>query len=694
MIVDPERLVDGFRGMLGMDGSRDPSQINVKAASYAVNCTFRGGGGPRTRPGFKEIPYNYWRNPTNTSDAEYYLDLAHEGSTSRSRFQTYIRGGKFFQGALVYNDPRQGNPTQIILVVDGWIMSLNFAESSCFLLNPGQRLANNLKCYLCQAERFLIIQDGVSHPLVFDGYSIRRADSFGSPCVPTGKQMAYGHGRLFVAVNDGTEIVAGDIIYGGSTESLEITTSSVDFPTTLTTPEDHGFQPGDLVTISGHSSVPRIDGTYYISATPASNKLTIPAAVASPGLGGFVYKFNGGSDEDLLLTNETTYLAEGGSFSLPGEMGRVKTLQFIPVQDDTTGQGDLIAFCERGAASYQVNLNRVDWKNTRGFQRVMFLGIGSAAESAVAINGDIFFRSLEGNGIRTYRSARAEFDSYGQTPLSAEIDPVLNQDTDWMLENVSFLYFDDRLLMTCHPKGVVTAQPNSALEEEAAKTPIPITYSGIAVLDFRSVSSIDGKAAAAYDGLWEGLNILSLVGGQIDGVHRAFAVVLNNGFHEFWEISSNDEFDSFNSVSDAGVRPIVASITTKHFNFDSEMSQKKLIRGDAWFDDLGGGPSQEFSAKVWYRPDNHPNWVYWTDFSKCFITEQTIAAGGSLQTLSRGYSPQIRFPTPGLQKNPSTDLPLYLGYEFGIKIEWRGRARLNKFLLHALKQIESVGGAI
>ena len=41
MIIDQERLVDGFRGLVGMDGSRDPSQIAEGAASYAENCTFR-----------------------------------------------------------------------------------------------------------------------------------------------------------------------------------------------------------------------------------------------------------------------------------------------------------------------------------------------------------------------------------------------------------------------------------------------------------------------------------------------------------------------------------------------------------------------------------------------------------------------------------------------------------------------------
>jgi hypothetical protein len=39
-------------------------------------------------------------------------------------------------------------------------------------------------------------------------------------------------------------------------------------------------------------------------------------------------------------------------------------------------------------------------------------------ESVCPVNGDLYFRSMDGNGIRSYRNARAEFAGAGQTPLS------------------------------------------------------------------------------------------------------------------------------------------------------------------------------------------------------------------------------------------------------------------------------------
>jgi hypothetical protein len=46
-----------------MDGSKEPPQTPSEAAWYATNVTFRGGNGPKTRPGLREIPPTYWRNP-------------------------------------------------------------------------------------------------------------------------------------------------------------------------------------------------------------------------------------------------------------------------------------------------------------------------------------------------------------------------------------------------------------------------------------------------------------------------------------------------------------------------------------------------------------------------------------------------------------------------------------------------------
>lgn len=56
---------------------------------------------------------------------------------------------------------------------------------------------------------YLVIQDGQSDAIIYDGSTARRSDTDEGE-VPLGRQMAYGNGRLWVAVNE-NELVASDI---------------------------------------------------------------------------------------------------------------------------------------------------------------------------------------------------------------------------------------------------------------------------------------------------------------------------------------------------------------------------------------------------------------------------------------------------------------------------------------------------
>jgi len=68
--------------------------------------------------------------------------------------------------------------------------------------------------YMIQAEDFLIAQDGKSLPFIYDGSRSWRAQSqLGE--VPVGTVMAYGRGRIWVAIG-GNKFVAGDVVYGPS----------------------------------------------------------------------------------------------------------------------------------------------------------------------------------------------------------------------------------------------------------------------------------------------------------------------------------------------------------------------------------------------------------------------------------------------------------------------------------------------
>ena len=63
--------------------------------------------------------------------------------------------------------------------------------------------------WMCQTVESFIIQDGQSAAIIYDGTTARRADRL-IPEVPIGLQMAYGNGRLWVAIQ-GNQLVAGDI---------------------------------------------------------------------------------------------------------------------------------------------------------------------------------------------------------------------------------------------------------------------------------------------------------------------------------------------------------------------------------------------------------------------------------------------------------------------------------------------------
>jgi len=69
--------------------------------------------------------------------------------------------------------------------------------------------------YFVQADKWLVIQDGESKPILFDGGTARRARSDASDPnmteVPVGTIMTYGMGRICVVVND-RDIAFGDLL--------------------------------------------------------------------------------------------------------------------------------------------------------------------------------------------------------------------------------------------------------------------------------------------------------------------------------------------------------------------------------------------------------------------------------------------------------------------------------------------------
>lgn len=658
-IADTTLLLEGQRDFSGgMDSSKAPNLIAPNSVSRAVNVTFRGGT-PMTRPGFKQ------------------LVLADANENANLGLDFFVNG--LFQGSYFYQDRRPDFNPCLFAVMSGHVIKINLASYEVQRVFPIVAAANVVSgqeyivktvgttnwttcggtntvgatfvatssaptgdgtayakqpmdiyadCYFVQAENFLIIQDGLNLPRIWDGDNLwistkGPTDSIGDIAeVPIGTVMAYGQGRLFVANVERTSGTAGDLAYGGSTDQFTITSGSGALAAatySITTSVAHTYSVGDIITISGHSSSNGVNGTWTCKTGTTGSTIVIDAAspsAATSGTGGYVAKANAGSASDLLRFTETTYLDEGGSLQVPGFLGKITGMIFMPVQDSGAGQGDLLVFCETGVISLSVAVPRSQWKSTVGFQRIALASVGSTGqESLTTANGDVFFRSFD--GLRTYRNARAEFSSFGRVPISAEMNGVLNYDTKSMLKNCSSIVFDNRFLFTATPqityKNVSTAQ----------LTKRPITFSTIVALDFTTLASIGAQRASCYDGMWRGLDVTKLVTGVVQGKPRAFGFCVDyavNATNTIWELSS-DNYDDQPVNSEAV--PITSILETRSFQLGSPAEVKKLIRADLWLGSLRGNTD----FKVYWRPDEYACWREWHEFSRCATVDNCVETG-------------------------------------------------------------------
>jgi len=181
---DTKRIRESFvthRG--GVSTAFDNDLIGEAHVAWAKNMDFRGGK-PRTRGGFTER----LKLPRGT-----------------------VQGVDFFTKS-----------EDLIFSISGYIHQCSFGRDG-FELNqltlPQARSSIVKQVFMEETSGFLVIQDGLSSALIYDGVALRNAES---DEVPRGFQMAYGNGRLWVAL-DGGRVVAGDIAGTSTGSELKFT---------------------------------------------------------------------------------------------------------------------------------------------------------------------------------------------------------------------------------------------------------------------------------------------------------------------------------------------------------------------------------------------------------------------------------------------------------------------------------------
>lgn len=221
-VRDGSTVNDGFFSLEGgMNSGISPSLLPQNQCAFSVNVTFRRGF-PRTRPRFNEIKLNF---------------------QGEAEMETWWNE-HFVSGSCYYLPPT--NVPQIVACCGGRFFTFLISGNEAVVMEatPVNDRNDALRqiTWFCQAAQFLVAQNGIDRPWIYDG-SIARRSNIEANEVPVGRQMAYINQRLFVVSTTGREILPGDLAGVTPTSVLqfnEILLSATDGGQPLSLPLEAG----------------------------------------------------------------------------------------------------------------------------------------------------------------------------------------------------------------------------------------------------------------------------------------------------------------------------------------------------------------------------------------------------------------------------------------------------------------------
>jgi hypothetical protein len=353
----PGEVLDGFIGLgVGMNAVLSPTILPLGSFARGINLSARGAL-VHTRPGFVQ--------------------------------ESLKAPAGVFQGAGVWS---LESGDRIAFVVAGVVYV--WVVDTAVLHTVGTLLDATAQCYFVQAERYMIIQDGSSDPVLLQdnsgtpgivpSWEYASPDDAGTmiegPSVPPGFSMVFAHGRIHMV------------------------------PTHIP------------------NTVPPQEGR----ATIISGDIQLPSAART-----------------LLEFVENDYLSEGGANGLPLELGFVGGLGVVRNAATGTGAGEVVAIGRNGVVAFDFSIPRSMWK-TQPLSKVLFTGPGTKSPWAVlSLNDDLIYRGLDGLRALRYTMSQTAGGSgaLSNTPLSFEVDTFLEDDGAY-LRYVSATACDNRLFLT------------------------------------------------------------------------------------------------------------------------------------------------------------------------------------------------------------------------------------------------------
>ena len=384
----------------------------------------------------------------------------------------------------------------------------------------------------------------------------------------------------------------------------------------------------------------------------------------------------GGGFTDTKNTENFTeigYWAEGGAFSTPAMMGNITAMKVMPqIGTNLRGQGELVILTGNGAFSMDVSIPRDQW-NTSNIQRISLLGRGCTSPYVGLANSELWFRSHDGWAF--YSNSQSEFARYfSLRKLSREVNKWVTNDTPWLKQFASTMFFDNYLISTVSPQTYRTEGVEG----------LNRYHRGMVVLDLDQSSSPapDAQLSFRWNGIWTGFRPTQLLTALIQGEKRGFGFSFDkdnkNRLYEFTTAQGDD-------YGPNGSRQIESFFTTGRYDFNrsgttNKFLRKKITGGEMWMSEIKG----QVDSSVDFRSDSNPCWSelkvptsYGCDPCSPQVTECFPQKGGNRYK-------RYKFNTPDPSEcNDLAGIPAVEGSEFQIKVNLTGAATVDRVRLMA-----------
>ena len=312
--------------------------------------------------------------------------------------------------------------------------------------------------------------------------------------------------------------------------------------------------------------------------------------VAGDNVGGSSGTAANGYLDAILYTMQNMLLSNGGTFSVPGNYGTIRAMTVAPTLNVQLGQGPLQVLTEQCIFSVNAPTDITTWASlTTPIVVVSLVGAGALSHQAsLAVNGDILFRSTD--GIRSMTVASLDFYKWNQTPCSQEVGRAINGDDPSLLGFCSAVQFDNRVIFGCSPVSGM----NGAYFQNAV------------VMNLDTISNLQSKSPAVWDGEWTGLNTLQWMTGIFGNEVRCFSFASNGTAIGLLELLTTDDGQDITNTT-ASTLQIETPVLFGKNELQGQYAMFRLEDGELYFRNILG----LVTFTVEYKPDYDPMWYPW-----------------------------------------------------------------------------------